>query len=139
MRAHFRFLVVLKRVFKLLSLTPFWLKATAWCKPGGECRQQLTCINSEGTHTSPPEQTVTTGTIAELSKEMQIYSMGILARTHKFEPKQRTWRSPGTLSRSLHVEVCYAVRFADGVIHWLALEPDPSVSSWGAEQITTGV
>ena len=80
--------MVFERVFKLLSLTPFWLKATAWCKPGGECRQQLTCINSEGTHTSPPEQTVTTGTIAELSKGMQIYSMGILVGTHKFEPNK---------------------------------------------------
>ena len=44
-------------------------------------------MGPEGAHTSPPEQSVATGTIAELSKEMQIYSMGTLVGTHKFEPK----------------------------------------------------
>ena len=86
--------------------------------------------------------------VAERTKSMQLYSTGILVKGRtNLSQKQRTRggvpeettrggvpeRTLIDLSRSVHAEVWVAVsvalRFADGIPHRLALEPDPSVSS----------
>ena len=86
--------------------------------------------------------------VAERTKSMQLYSTGILVKGRtNLSQKQRTRggvpeettrggvpeRTLRLLSRSLHAEVCvavrFAVRFADGVFHWVALEPGRSASS----------